>query len=111
MTHGWPQADGRVPRPARRRPPLLCRGRLRALALGAARPAGDSAVETVGGSARRNGAVIAALYVQTGGVYYGLDDVDPWDEVRDARLYPGPWPVVAHPPCARWSRTAALTEA
>ena len=23
-------------------------------------------------------AVIAALYVQTGGVYYGLDNVDPW---------------------------------
>ena len=53
---------------------------------------------------------VAALYVETGGVYFGLDDVDPWDEERDARLYDGPWPVVAHPPCARWSRTAALTE-
>jgi len=50
--------------------------------------------------------VIAALYVQTGGVYYGLDDVDPWDEQRDARLYDGPWPVVAHPPCQRWCRFA-----
>jgi hypothetical protein len=47
--------------------------------------------------------VIAALYVETNGVYYGLPDVDPWDEARDARLYAGPWPVVAHPPCARWS--------
>jgi hypothetical protein len=47
--------------------------------------------------------VIAALYVETNGVYYGLPDVDPWDEARDARLYDGPWPVVAHPPCARWS--------
>jgi len=54
---------------------------------------------------------VAALYVETNGVYYGLPDVDPWDEARDARLYAGPWPVVAHPPCARWSRTAALTEA
>jgi hypothetical protein len=47
--------------------------------------------------------VIAALYVERDGVYYGLPDVDPWDEERDARLYDGPWPVVAHPPCARWS--------
>lgn len=55
--------------------------------------------------------MIAALYVQKGGVYYGLPDVDPWDEERDARLYAGPWPVVAHPPCARWCRLAGLVEA
>jgi len=48
--------------------------------------------------------MIAALYVATGGVYYGLPDVDPWDEARDARKYAGPWPVVAHPPCERWGR-------
>jgi hypothetical protein len=47
--------------------------------------------------------MIAALYVETGGVYFGLPDVDPWDEARDARLYEGPWPVVAHPPCGSWS--------
>lgn len=46
--------------------------------------------------------MIAALYVETGGAYYGLPDVDPWDEKRDARLYAGPYPVVAHPPCNRW---------
>jgi len=51
-----------------------------------------------------SGPTVAALYVETGGVYYGLDDVDPWDEARDARLYAGPWPVVAHPPCTRWSK-------
>ena len=49
-------------------------------------------------------AVIAALFVETGGCYFGLPGVDPWDEGRDARLYPGPWPVVAHPPCKRWGR-------
>lgn len=48
--------------------------------------------------------MIAALYVQKGGCYFGLDDVDPWDEQRDARKYAGPWPVVAHPPCQRWGR-------
>lgn len=48
--------------------------------------------------------MIAALYVHKGGAYYGLDGVDPWDKDRDARLYSGPWPVVAHPPCERWGR-------
>lgn len=48
--------------------------------------------------------MVAALYVQTGGCYYGLPGVDPWGAERDARLYAGPWPVVAHPPCERWGR-------
>lgn len=48
--------------------------------------------------------MIAALYVQTNGCYYGLPDVDPWDQDRDARRYEGPYPVVAHPPCERWGR-------
>lgn len=48
--------------------------------------------------------MIAALFVERSGVYFGLPDVDPWDELRDARLYAGPWPVVAHPPCQRWGR-------
>ena len=30
---------------------------------------------------------VAALYVQTGGCYYGLPGVECWDEARDARLY------------------------
>lgn len=55
--------------------------------------------------------MIAALYVQRGGAYYDLPGVDPWDERRDARLYAGPHPVVAHPPCARWSRLAAWSHA
>lgn len=48
--------------------------------------------------------MIAALYVISDGPYYRIDDVDMWDKYRDARLYQGPWPVVAHPPCARWGR-------
>lgn len=54
---------------------------------------------------------VAALYVEQGGAYFGLPEVDPWDETRDARLYNGPYPVVAHPPCARWSRLAGFCEA
>ena len=48
--------------------------------------------------------MIAALYVETNGCYYGLPNVEPWDEARDARKYAGPWPVVAHPPCQRWGK-------
>lgn len=49
---------------------------------------------------------VAALFVETGGCYFGLPGVDPWDEERDARLYAGPHPVVAHPPCQRWGAMA-----
>lgn len=48
--------------------------------------------------------MISAIFVARGGCYFGLEGVDPWDQARDARLYPGPWPVVAHPPCERWGR-------
>lgn len=54
---------------------------------------------------------VAALYVEKGGTYYDLPGVEPWGEDKDARTYSGPWPVVAHPPCARWSRLAGFTEA
>jgi len=54
--------------------------------------------------------VIAALYVETGGAYFGLEGVDPWDETRDARKYAGPHPVVAHPPCSRWCQLAHIIQ-
>jgi hypothetical protein len=50
--------------------------------------------------------MIAALFVERNGCYFNLPDVDPWDETRDARLYKGPWPVVAHPPCQLWTNLA-----
>ena len=49
--------------------------------------------------------MIAALFVQKDGCYY-IKDVDPWDEERDARLYNGPYPVIAHPPCQLWGNMA-----
>lgn len=48
--------------------------------------------------------MIAALFVAIDGVYFGLRGVDPWDKARDARVYSGNDPVVAHPPCERWGR-------
>lgn len=53
---------------------------------------------------------VAALYVQKNGAYFGLPNVDPWDESRDARTYAGPHPVVAHPPCSRWCQLAGLNQ-
>lgn len=74
------------------------------------------AIREIGGRVRAGAAVpdfmlsaqtIAALYVERGGVYWNLPNVDPWDRERDARLYNGPHPIVAHPPCERWGRFAA----
>lgn len=54
---------------------------------------------------------VAALFVEAGGIYDGLPGVDAWPEFRDARLYTGPHPVVAHPPCQRWGAMANVNYA
>lgn len=52
-------------------------------------------------------ASVAALYVLPQGIYFRMSDVDPWSKRRDARLYPGALPCVAHPSCGPWSRSWA----
>lgn len=52
--------------------------------------------------------MIAALFVEPQGAYYDQIGIDMWDRSRDARQYPGPLPVVAHPPCQLWVNLAAL---
>jgi len=49
--------------------------------------------------------MVAALYVDARrGPYSSLDSVDVWGIERDAKLYDGAAPVVAHPPCGPWGR-------
>lgn len=55
--------------------------------------------------------VVAALFVESDGPYKGERDVVLHDIGKDARNYHGPYPVVAHPPCASWSILSAPREA
>lgn len=51
---------------------------------------------------------IAALFVQEDGFYSKQKICDIWPEARDARLYSGSLPVVAHPPCQLWGKMAKV---
>jgi len=55
--------------------------------------------------------IVAALFVQSGGVYSDVDCVEAWDERKDARKYTGNYPVVAHPPCQLWGKFAKINYA
>lgn len=52
--------------------------------------------------------MISALFVWNGGPYFGDERIDPWPEERDARLYDGDNPVIAHPPCQLWGKMAKV---
>jgi hypothetical protein len=54
---------------------------------------------------------VAALFVDPAGPYANRGGVEVWDAARDARIYAGPHPVVAHPPCRLWINLAAVNYA
>lgn len=48
--------------------------------------------------------MVAVLFARADSNYKAIPGVDVWDAERDARLWPGGSPVVAHPPCRAWGR-------
>jgi hypothetical protein len=52
---------------------------------------------------------VVALYVDKHGPYPLMVD-EWWDAERNADTYPGPLPVVAHPPCGPWGRLKHLNK-
>jgi len=53
---------------------------------------------------------VSVLYARRDSVYKTFDNVDVWDQDRDARKYEGDGPVVAHPPCRAWGRLKAFAK-
>lgn len=47
---------------------------------------------------------IAVLFARSDSNYKGIPGCDVWDEERDARKWPGGYPLIAHPPCRAWGR-------
>jgi len=48
--------------------------------------------------------MIAVLFARKDSNYKSRADCDVWDAERDARLWPGGCPVIAHPPCRAWGQ-------
>jgi hypothetical protein len=54
--------------------------------------------------------VISVLCVAEKSNYYKVPGLDLWDAKRDAYYFTGSNPVIAHPPCAQWSRMKAFSK-
>lgn len=46
--------------------------------------------------------MIAVLFARADSCYKKIPGCDVWDEARNALLWPGGSPVIAHPPCRAW---------
>lgn len=54
---------------------------------------------------------VAALFVRADSIYKTLPGVECYDAARDARMWPGGCPIVAHPPCRTWGSLKAFAKA
>ena len=55
---------------------------------------------------------VAILCASRKTAYREIPDLEIYDEVRDARTFTGEMPVIAHPPCRRWTKFGmAMTKA
>lgn len=52
---------------------------------------------------------IAVLCAHKHSNYFKIPGLEVYDQLRDARTFPGHMPVICHPPCAQWSRMKAFS--
>lgn len=55
--------------------------------------------------------MIAVLFAREDSIYKTFPDCDVWDGSRNALLYRGREPIVAHPPCRLWGRLRTFSTA
>jgi hypothetical protein len=53
---------------------------------------------------------VAVLFARADSIYKTFDECDVYDIERDARIWPGGLPVVAHPPCRSWGAFAMFAK-
>jgi hypothetical protein len=53
---------------------------------------------------------VTILFARSDSIYKQLPNCDVWDAERDATLYDGDNPIVAHPPCRAWGHLKGMAK-